>query len=116
MLTMEPYKRPAVATTLRILGLVCFGAAGAVVVSQFVLGPSSQTSVGPSILAGLGLFSASALIDYAARAAYHAERAADSLLRMEWVRQHAADEAEAARKKAELDALEAEARRLDVNE
>jgi hypothetical protein len=109
---LAPYTRPASSTTLRGLALLCL----ALAVTSFVVAISTGTpnESGPVILAGLGLWVASTLIDYAARTAYQAERAADSLLRMEWVRQNAEDAAEEARKKAHLDAMEAEARRLEA--
>lgn len=109
---LAPYTRPASATVLRVLALLCLVA----VVTGFIVAASTgiRNEAGPLILAGLGFWISSTLIDYAARITYQAERAADSLLRMEWVRQNAEDATEAASKKAQLDAMEAEARRLEA--
>lgn len=69
---------------LRVLGFLCL----AVVILQII---ASIASDGPANLggdraaaAGFCFWISSVWLDYTALAAFHAERSADSLLRMEW--------------------------------
>ena len=86
---MTPYKKPFVAVLFRVLALVFMGLGGAgFVVALFTApknpAPLESSSVFPAFCCAFVFWALSHVIDYLARTAHHAERAANSLERMEW--------------------------------
>jgi hypothetical protein len=90
------YKRPRTVAALRILGLLCFAVMGVQIIASAVGDGPADLGGGSALIAGLCFWVSSAWLDYTARTAFHAERAADSLLRMEWAHKNAVDSAKRA--------------------